>query len=197
MSPNSTLSPPALHATTPDYHTSGAWIAVAAAAAGARLLNLGPDQTAHALGIAEYHGPRSQMMRCIDHPTMLKDGSGWGAMAGVSAALLARAGFTGAPALTLERPHPLWDDLGDRWLICAQYFKPYPVCRWAQAPIEAILALRRAHRCPPTCGAIPVPARRTCSRQCAKCCWSRGRRWAGWMPAPAFRRSLTSAGRPC
>ena len=29
------------------------------------------------LGIAEYHGPRSQMMRCIDHPTMLKDGAGW------------------------------------------------------------------------------------------------------------------------
>ncbi len=83
----------ALHATTPDYHTSGAWVAVAAAAAGARLLKLDTDQTAHALGIAEYHGPRSQMMRCIDHPTMLKDGSGWGAMAGVSAALLARAGL--------------------------------------------------------------------------------------------------------
>lgn len=31
-------------------------------------------------------------MRCIDHPTMVKDGSGWGAMAGVSAALLAADG---------------------------------------------------------------------------------------------------------
>jgi hypothetical protein len=30
--------------------------------------------TREALGIAEYHGPRSQMMRCIDHPTMVKDG---------------------------------------------------------------------------------------------------------------------------
>ena len=136
---------PALHATTPDYHTSGAWIAVAAAAAGARLLKLDADQTAHALGIAEYHGPRSQMMRCIDHPTMLKDGSGWGAMAGVSAALLARNGFTGAPALTITEPPDIWSDLGDNWLITQQYFKPYPVCRWAQSPIEAALALRAEH----------------------------------------------------
>ena len=43
------------------------------------------------------------MMRCIDHPTMLKDGSGWGAMAGVISAYLAADGFTGAPALTVER----------------------------------------------------------------------------------------------
>ena len=34
---------------------------------------------------------------------MVKDGSGWGAHAGVTAALLARAGFTGAPAVTVER----------------------------------------------------------------------------------------------
>ena len=42
------------------------------------------------------------MMRCIDHPTMVKDGSGWGAFAGVSAAYLAADGFTGAPAITIE-----------------------------------------------------------------------------------------------
>lgn len=30
--------------------------------------------------------PRSQMMCCIDFPTMLKKGSGWGAIAGISAA---------------------------------------------------------------------------------------------------------------
>ncbi len=133
----------ALHATAKDYHTSGAWIAVASAAAGARLLNLTEEQTANALGIAEYHGPRSQMMRCIDHPTMVKDGSGWGAMAGVSAALLARDGFTGAPALTITQPADIWADLGSRWLILEQYFKPYPVCRWAQAPVEAALNLQR------------------------------------------------------
>ncbi len=76
----------ALHASACDYHTSGAWIALAVAAIGARQLGLNRDQTREALGIAEYHGPRSQMMRTIDAPTMVKDGSGWGAMAGVSAA---------------------------------------------------------------------------------------------------------------
>ncbi len=135
----------AQHGTVPDYHTSGSWGAVTAAAGVARLLRLDRDQTRHALGIAEYHGPRSQMMRCIDHPTMVKDGSGWGAMAGVSAALLARDGFTGAPALTVEKAPDFWADLGQRWYGLEQYFKPYPVCRWAQPPIEALLSLRRAH----------------------------------------------------
>ena len=136
-----------LHATASDYHTSGAWVAVACAAPGARILGLDDNQTRHAMGIAEYHGPRSQMMRTIDHPTMVKDGSGWGSMAGVSAAYLARDGFTGAPALTVESDSaaPYWADLGDRWYIMEQYFKPYPVCRWAQAPIEGVLDLRRKH----------------------------------------------------
>jgi len=137
----------ALHATTPDYHTSGAWVAVAVAGVGARMMGLDRAATRHALGIAEYHGPRSQMMRDIDFPTMVKDGSGWGAMAGVSAAWLAADGFTGAPAITMEgdAAASYWADLGSRWLILEQYFKPYPVCRWAQAPIEAVLGLKRAH----------------------------------------------------
>ena len=133
----------ALHDSTPDYHTSGAWVALAAAALGARILRLTSSQSRHALGIAEYHGPRSQMMRCVDHPTMLKDGSGWGAMAGVSAAYLAQAGFTGAPALTIEAEAQWYTDLGTRWLITEQYFKPYPVCRWAQPAIVAALRLQR------------------------------------------------------
>lgn len=135
----------ALHGTVPDYHTSGAWVAVAAAGLGARAMGLDVERSRHALGIAEYHGPRSQMMRCIDHPTMLKDGSGWGAMAGVSAAYLARDGFTGAPAITVEDAPDYWADLGSRWFITEQYFKPSPVCRWAQAPMEAARALRAAH----------------------------------------------------
>ena len=137
----------ALHATSCDYHTSGAWNALAAAAIGARLLKLDGGQTRHALGIAEYHGPRSQMMRCIDYPTMVKDGSGWGAMAGVSAAYLAQSGFTGAPAVTAENAQveSLWNDFGSRWRVLEQYIKPYPVCRWAHPAIEATLKLVREH----------------------------------------------------
>jgi len=140
----------ALHATACDYHTSGAWNALGCAAVVARRLELGPEQTRHALGIAEYHGPRSPMMRCIDHPTMLKDGSGWGAMTGVGAAMLARAGFTGAPALTVDAPEvaATWADLGARWRITEQFFKPWAVCRWAQPAIAGALALQRDHAIP-------------------------------------------------
>ena len=136
-----------LHGTVSDYHTSGAWISIAVAAIGARRLGLTKEKTKHALGIAEYHGPRSQMMRCIDHPTMLKDGSGFGAMAGVSAAYLAKNGFSGAPAITMDSDGVIsfWKDLGQKWLIKEQYFKPYPVCRWAQAPIEAVLQLKHQY----------------------------------------------------
>ena len=134
----------ALHATACDYHTSGAWIALAVAALGSRSLGLTRQQTREAVGIAEYHGPRSQMMRCIDHPTMLKDGSGFGSMAGCSAALLARDGFTGAPALTMESDDvkDIWSDLGSRWLVCEQYVKAYPVCRWAQPAIAGVIAIK-------------------------------------------------------
>jgi 2-methylcitrate dehydratase PrpD len=137
----------ALHRTACDYHTSGAWMALACAAIGARALGLDAGQTRHALGIAEYHGPRSQMMRCIDHPTMLKDGSGWGGMAGVSAAYLARAGFTGAPAITAEGADvaDLWGDLGTNWRVMEQYYKPFPVCRWAQPPVQAVLSVMQGH----------------------------------------------------
>ena len=138
----------ALHDTACDYHTSGAWNALGVAALAARRLGLKYEQTGHALGIAEYHGPRSQMMRCIDYPTMLKDGSGWGAMAGISAAFLAQANFTGAPALTVESDAAIefWRDLGRTWQITSQYFKPHAVCRWAQPAIEATLALQQKYQ---------------------------------------------------
>ncbi len=137
----------ALHSTVPDFHSSGAWNALACAALGARLMRLTPEQTRQALGIAEYYGPRSQIMRVVDYPTMVKDGSGWGALAGVSAAYLAADGFTGAPALTVERPEvaAIWADLGTRWRIMEQYLKAYPICRWAQPAVEAALALQRQH----------------------------------------------------
>ncbi|HET7032904.1 MAG TPA: MmgE/PrpD family protein, partial [Casimicrobiaceae bacterium] len=138
----------ALHATVPDYHCSGAWNALGCASVAARLLALDQTRIREALGVAEYFGPRGQMLRTCDSPTMVKDGTGWGAHVGVSAALLARDGFTGAPAVTVEREdaRAFWSDLGSRWRIREQYFKAYPVCRWAQPAVEAALALQRAHK---------------------------------------------------
>ena len=137
----------ALHATVPEYHTSGAWNALGVVAMVARLRGLTPGQLREGLGIAEYHGPRSQMMREIATPTMLHDGSGWGALAGMSAALMAEQGFTGAPAVTIERADAAahWADLGRFWQTDLQYIKPYPICRWAHAPIDAVRELCAAH----------------------------------------------------
>lgn len=138
----------AQHATCADYHTSGAWTAVGVATAVARQLGCGAEQIRHAAGIGEYHGPRSQMMRCIDHPTMVRDGVGWGAPSGVSAGYLAQLGFTGAPALTCEgeAEAPFWADLGQRWrLVEDTHYKPYPCCRWAHPSLDAAAALMAEH----------------------------------------------------
>jgi len=136
-----------LHASVSDYHTSGAWNGLGVAAMAARLRRHTPAMLRESLGIAEYHGPRSQMMREIATPTMLHDGSGWGAMVGMSAAILAENGFTGAPAITVEAPEaaPYWADLGSFWQMEHQYVKPYPVCRWAHASIDAARELAQAH----------------------------------------------------
>ncbi len=129
-----------LHATVSDYHTSGAWNALGVAALGCRLEGVDVETFRQALGIAEYHGPRSQMMREIDNPTMLHDGSGMGAFVGCSAALLAVRGFQGAPAITAEAAAvaQYWQDLGQTWTVTQNYIKPYPVCRWAHAALDAL-----------------------------------------------------------
>lgn len=136
-----------LHASVSDYHTSGAWNALGVAAMAARARHHTPEMLRQSLGIAEYHGPRSQMMREVATPTMLHDGSGWGTLAGLSAAVLAERGFTGAPAVTIEYPEaaPHWQDLGSFWQVDKQYVKPYPTCRWGHAAIDAVRELRLAH----------------------------------------------------
>ncbi|MDB2529802.1 MmgE/PrpD family protein [Paracoccaceae bacterium] len=137
----------ALHTSVSDYHTSGAWNAVGVAAIGCRLGDANPDQLRQAFGIAEYHGPRSQMMREIANPTMLHDGSGMGALVGSMAALMAKDGFTGAPAITVENEDAaqFWADLGEVWTIEQNYIKPYPICRWAHAALDALSRLMGAH----------------------------------------------------
>ena len=135
----------ALHGSVSDYHTSGAWNALGVAALGCRLRGHGPDTLRHALGIAEYHGPRSQMMREIANPTMLHDGSGMGALVGSMAVLLAEEGFTGAPASTVEDAPGIWADLGQRWTVPENYIKPYPICRWAHAALDALAGLMAQH----------------------------------------------------
>ena len=138
----------ALHAGAGDYHSSGAWNALGAAALVGRLRRLDADTIAAALGIAEYHAPRAPMMREIDAPSMLHDSSGWGALAGVTAVDLAVRGFA-ASAAELPAVEGPWSDLGRTWLVPEQYVKPHPVCFWAQPAVTAALRLRREHSVDP------------------------------------------------
>ena len=138
----------ALHETVSDYHTSGAWNGLGVVAMGCNLAGTSPEMLKQALGIAEYHGPRSQMMREIATPTMLHDGSGMGALTGVMAVRMASHGFLGAPAITVEADEVahIWADLGSKWTILDNYIKPYPICRWAHAAIDGVHSLQSAHQ---------------------------------------------------
>ena len=148
----------ALHASVSDYHTSGAWNALAAAAIGARALKLDADWTRHALGIAEYNGPRSQMMRCIDHPTMVKDGSGWGRWPVFLLPISRRRPSPERPRLpprtrTLPICGPIWATAGAFWAVVLQTpfglpMGPATAAGGARpAPgVRAVLRPRRGHQ---------------------------------------------------
>ncbi|WP_085707392.1 MmgE/PrpD family protein [Pseudomonas sp. B35(2017)] len=135
----------ALMATSPTYHASGGFSAIGVVCAGARLLDFDAATFRHALGIAEYFSARCPMMRVVLAPTMLRDAHGAGAFTGLNALLMAMEGVTGAPAETVEDASVAehWSDLGQRWEIDSQYFKPWPVCRWAQPALTAMLELQR------------------------------------------------------
>lgn len=135
------------HALHPTYHGSGAWGGVGTAAVAARCLHLDEEQTRHALGVAEYHGTIAPIMRCVQFPGMTKDGIGWSAFSGISAGLMAQRGFTSTPSLfALEQASELVASLGSKFLIEDLYFKPYCCCRWAHAPIRAVIQAIRENR---------------------------------------------------
>jgi 2-methylcitrate dehydratase PrpD len=150
--------PGALHAR--HFHPTSVTSSFAAAAASARLTKLSEDQLVHAFGICG-----SQAGGIIEY---LADGSwtkrlhpGWGAHAGVTAALLARAGFTG-PATVLEGEHGLYaafagghdggrldallDGLGATWELEQLTLKPYPCGSIAQPYMDCALRLRERVR---------------------------------------------------
>ncbi|CAN5398383.1 MmgE/PrpD family protein [soil metagenome] len=124
----------AQHDRSPQYHGTGSWGSVGAAAAAARLL--GSDEAAcrHAISLAEYHGPLALIMRSVAQPAMTKDGIGWGAMVGVASAMLADSGFTSTTGEFAGLRLTDWDE---RRVVEELYLKPFPCCRWAQSAVVA------------------------------------------------------------
>ncbi len=122
-----------------------------AAAGAARLLGLDREQTRHALGIAEAHCLYPSRAKKFTTMTMTKEAAGWGAMTGVTAALLARAGFEGPDTVfDLEEfnREPL-ATLGREWEVMRLYFKTHSSCRFTHAPLEGLIELMQQHALKP------------------------------------------------
>ena len=151
----SMVAPQAIHRS--GFHPTGVLGALGCAVTGAAMLGLDGRRAAHALGIAgsfasgiiEYLSDGSWTKRF--HP-------GWAAQAGIRAALLAEAGFTG-PLRVLEGDHGFYkafargrepdfgvllDDLGSRWVTDSVAFKPYACGTMTHPYIDCMLELRAA-----------------------------------------------------
>jgi len=135
------------HATHDVYQACGSWGSVACAAIAAHLLGLSPEQTRHALGIADYHAPNLPMMRDIDDPAMVKHGIGWGAMTGITAAQLAARGFTGVPSVLGLNEYSDWvGDIGRTYIAAGGVaWKGYACCAWNHAAMKGAGQLVAAH----------------------------------------------------
>lgn len=142
------------------FHPTGTCGAIGCAAAAARLLGLDARTTAHALGIATSQAAGS-MEFLADGAWTKRLHPGWAALAGIVAADLASAGFTG-PASALEgrsgflashsaspRPGRLVDGLGRDLVIDRTSIKAHACCRYEQAPIDGLLRLREEHHLAP------------------------------------------------
>jgi 2-methylcitrate dehydratase PrpD len=137
------------------WHATSICGTLASAVAAAKLYGLGADGIGHALGIAAsmgsgiIEGNRAggsvKRMHC-----------GWAAHAGIVAAQMAAAGFTG-PASALEGRFGFYQafcggaydaaeltaGLGERWCLPEIFYKPYPANHFTHAGIDAAMRLRK------------------------------------------------------
>jgi len=119
-----------------------------AAALSAKLLGFDTAQTADCLGVAEAHCLWPSKAKRFADTAMTKEAAGWGAMTGVSAALLVRAGFNGPDTLfDLKEVNaaPL-ETLGQEWEVMNLYFKPYSSCRATHTPLDGVFQLVKQHQ---------------------------------------------------
>ncbi len=140
-------------------HATSICGAVGSAAAAGRLLDLGRDGIAHAMGIA-----CSMASGIIEANraggTVKRLHCGWAARAGVTAAQLAARGITGPPT-AIEGRFGLFQaflgdqsnldsvtaHLSDRWHCDDIFYKPYPANHFTHTGIDAAMALRRRGVC--------------------------------------------------
>jgi 2-methylcitrate dehydratase PrpD len=142
------------------FHPSGIFGTLGATCTAARLLRLDARETVSALGIAGSFA--SGLIECWTDGTDTQFlHPGWSAQAGIKAARLAKAGFSG-PATVLEGRFGLFAShlqdkavaldfaratagLGTAWESRKTSFKPYPCAHIVHPFLDAALALRHQH----------------------------------------------------
>lgn len=150
------------------YHTLSGFLPTGtcgtfgAAAAAARLMNFKPAAMLDALGNAGFLLPISMAEQLMGGYTIKITQGGQAAVAGITAAGLAKAGITGSP-LTLEgselkggftqitvKAEPkferITEKLGEHFSIMDIYFKPYTACRHTHGAAQATLELLKEKR---------------------------------------------------
>jgi 2-methylcitrate dehydratase PrpD len=138
------------------FHPTGTCGAFGAAAAVCRVLGLSAEECESALGVIGSRAAAS--LQFFDNGAWNKRfHPGFAAHDAIFAAELARNGFVGA-AHPLEGPHGFFhgysdaavperavQDLGKRFEILHTAIKPYPACRYAHAPLDAIIEIVTAN----------------------------------------------------
>jgi 2-methylcitrate dehydratase PrpD len=146
------------HNTIGGWHSTGTCGSFGAAAAAARMLGLDPGKTAWALGLAgSFTGGIWAFL--ADGAMSKRYHTGRAAEIGVTAAYMARAGFTG-PTLVLDaewggflatycgdeaRPEALTAGLGREYRIMKSGIKPHAACRGLHSALDVVLRLRAEH----------------------------------------------------
>lgn len=142
------------------FHPTGIFGAFGATCLAARLLSLDADATTRALGICG--SLASGILECwVDGTDSKFVHAGWSAQAGITAALLAKAGATGpetvfegrfgffASHLQNAETPPQFEritrDLGRTWESRNASFKPFPAAHVIHPYISAILRARERH----------------------------------------------------
>ena len=164
------------------FHLTGLCGPFGAAAAAARLMELSPEQTADAMGLAGTQGAGTWAFQC-DGSEAKRFHAGRAAQSGLMAASLAARGYTG-PREIFEyedggflrafsgcgEPAALTKDLGARWEAEAVSCKPYCCCGSAHSTIDAVLALRAEHGlAPEDVREIEIMNHSVVKRQCSWC----------------------------
>lgn len=128
---------------------TGLWCGQGVAGAIGALRGLAASRIAHAISIA---GTIAPILASVSYTEFMgnsiKEAIPFAAANGINAVDLAEFGFSG-PLDILDCPDfdpaVLTTRLGKSWAIESVYFKEYSCCRWAHAPIDAMINIMREH----------------------------------------------------